>query len=296
MRDSVDILIALTHLSLAQDKALAEAVTELDLILGGHEHENWQLRRGDGFTPILKADANARTVYVVEITFDPARRRRWINPRLMTVTDSIPDDSATAQEVQHWLDLAYQGFRQAGFEPAQVVADVPVALDGRESVIRQQPTTLTQLIADALLREADGGELALYNSGSIRLDDVLPAGRVTQYDVIRILPFGGKVLTVEMQGSLLSRVLDQGQTNRNSGGYLQMVGVDRGEAGAWLVHGRAIASHRWYRVATTAFLVSGRESGLSYLKPGNVGLRVVHEHRDIRLAVIDHLRQTYRSR
>jgi 5'-nucleotidase len=30
----------------------------------------------------------------------------------------------------------------------------------------------------------------VFNSGAIRIDDVLPAGPITQYDVIRMLPFG----------------------------------------------------------------------------------------------------------
>ena len=41
----------------------------IDLVLGGHEHENWFLRRGAGFTPIVKADANVRSVAVVTLIY-----------------------------------------------------------------------------------------------------------------------------------------------------------------------------------------------------------------------------------
>ena len=65
LRGRMDAIVALTHLSLADDQALVESVPEIDLVLGGHEHENWMLQRGPRFTPIVKADANARTAAVV---------------------------------------------------------------------------------------------------------------------------------------------------------------------------------------------------------------------------------------
>jgi 5'-nucleotidase/UDP-sugar diphosphatase len=41
------------------DKAFAEQLQGVDMILGGHEHENAYVRRGPEFTPIAKADAIA---------------------------------------------------------------------------------------------------------------------------------------------------------------------------------------------------------------------------------------------
>ncbi len=65
LRGNVDILVAMTHLAIDQDILLSETVPELDLILGGHEHENWQASsRSMTAAPIRKADANARTVYI----------------------------------------------------------------------------------------------------------------------------------------------------------------------------------------------------------------------------------------
>ena len=57
----VDALVALTHLELEDDARMAEAIPELDLILGGHDHDNWLVRRGARFTPIVKADVPLRS-------------------------------------------------------------------------------------------------------------------------------------------------------------------------------------------------------------------------------------------
>ena len=71
--------------------------------------------------------------------------------------------------------------------------------------------SLTQLIADSMRSNAPGVDgCYLFNGGSIRIDDTIAAGAITEYDVIRILPFGGDIISVEMTGSLLQKTLNQG--------------------------------------------------------------------------------------
>jgi 5'-nucleotidase len=52
-------------------------------------------------------------------------------------------------------------------------------------------------------------------------------------------------------------------------------------------------SARIYTVVTNDFLVTGRERGLDYLKPGNPELDVRRELRDIRMALLDELRRSF---
>ncbi|HYH44754.1 MAG TPA: bifunctional metallophosphatase/5'-nucleotidase, partial [Thermoanaerobaculia bacterium] len=288
----VDVVVGLTHLDFPEDQALAESVPEVDLILGGHEHENVRAFRGSDFTPILKADANARTVYVHHLAWDTARKSLTVESELVIVTDQIPEDPEVAKVVSEWEEKGFAGFRQQGFEPAEQVAVTTVSLDGREAAVRTHPTELTDLLARAFLAEAEGAEVSLYNGGSIRIDDVLPAGPITQYDVIRILPFGGKVLTADIKGSLLARALDQGAANHGTGGYLQTAHVGQAEGGGWLVDGQPIDPDRTYRIAIGDYLASGQEKGLEFLKPGP-DFTIVKENRDQRVAVIDELRREY---
>ncbi|HEY9421384.1 MAG TPA: bifunctional metallophosphatase/5'-nucleotidase, partial [Thermoanaerobaculia bacterium] len=291
LRGQADVVIGLTHLNFAEDQALAEGIPEVDLILGGHEHENTRAFRGSDFTPILKADANVRTVYVHRLTYDTARRGLAVDSRLVIVSDEIPEDPEVAKVVSDWEEKGFAGFRQDGFEPDEQVAVTTVALDGREASVRNRATELTDLIARGFLAEAQGSELAVYNSGSIRIDDVLPPGPVTQYDVIRVLPFGGKVLTADIRGSLLARALDQGAASKGSGPFLQTANVG-GSTGSWTVGGQPLAPDRTYRIAINDFLAAGKEQGLDFLKPGP-DLTVVKENRDQRMVVIDQLRREY---
>ena len=293
LRGDVDILVALTHLSLDEDERVAAEIPEIDLILGGHEHENYQRYRGNPLTPITKADANARSVYIHQLHYNTATRTLDIDTEFLPITSAIAEDAAIKDVVDFWVERGYSGFRQEGFDPAATVAQSPIALDGREASVRNASTALTRLIADAMLRDAKGSELAIYNSGSIRIDDVLPPGSITQYDVIRILPFGGVVVTVKMQGDLVKRVLDQGMDNKGAGGFLQTAKVKRQEDG-WHIGGSLLKADREYTVAINDFLLTGHERGLEFLTREQAGLSVVQNNSDIRQAVITEMQQAFK--
>lgn len=290
LRPKVDVLAALTHLSVDEDISLAGGVQGIDLILGGHEHENIQVWRGIDFVPVFKADANARTVYIHRVSFDPGSGKVLIRSELRRVSDRDRADQAVEAEVARWQESGFAAFRQQGFDPEQVVAVMPEPLDGLEASVRNRPTNLAGLIADALLAAVPGAEFALYNSGSIRIDDVLPPGPLTQYDIIRILPFGGRVCEAAIDGPLLRRVLDQGEDNRGTGGYLQRAGVARDGQGNWLVNGAPLDDNRTYQMAVNDFLLSGREQNLGFFSAANPEVRAqCVEGSDIRRIFKDYL-------
>ncbi|MHB8791468.1 MAG: bifunctional metallophosphatase/5'-nucleotidase [Desulfobulbaceae bacterium] len=294
LRDHVDVLIALTHLPVDQDIALAGIVPGIDLILGGHEHENLQLWRGENFVPIFKADANDRTVYVHRLLVDPESRKVEIRSELVRVTDRTKEDPETAAAVARWQEIGFQAFRAEGFAPEQVVAHIPFYLDGLEASVRNRATSLTQLIGEAYFEAVVGAELSVYNSGSVRIDDILPPGPITQYDLIRILPFAGQVCQATVRGDLLRQVLDQGAANRGTGGYLQTVGVILDEEKGWLVNDLPLDNTRTYTVATNDFLLSGREENLNFFSLENQEIKAsCQEGSDIRLVLKEYLARCY---
>lgn len=283
LRDSADALIALTHLSLAQDITLAQTTPEIDIVMGGHEHENMFVYRGRDLTPICKADANARTVFIHRLRFHTTTQRLDIQSHLQIIDERMPADTAVERIVRDWTDRAYAGFRSEGFEPERVVAQTPIPLDGREASVRNRSTKLTELIAGSMLTALPQAELSIFNSGSIRIDDVLPPGPITEYDVIRIMPFGGAIVLAEIRGADLQRALDAGQDNKGSGGYLQTAGVDR--QNGWLIGGAPLNLQRVYKIAINDFLLTGKESGLEFLQT----LDKLRQGPDMRNALIDQL-------
>ena len=290
LKGKCDAIVALTHLTLAGDQQVAEQVPDIDLILGGHEHENYFIKRGPQFTPIIKADANVRTVAVVTLRIPGSGARPSVTSRIQPVDERIKEGPRTAAEVRKWHDLGWAGFRAEGFQPDDVVATTPIALDGREAIIRSQPTRLTGLVAEAMRHEAKT-DLSIFNAGSIRIDDVLlPAGAITQYDVIRVLPFGGPVVRATFTGALLQRVLQIGERNRGSGGFLHYAGIMRDPDG-FEIDGRPIDPAAHYTLAVSDFLLTGGEANLGFLTRTNPDVSDLTDFRDVRMAVIDELKR-----
>jgi 2',3'-cyclic-nucleotide 2'-phosphodiesterase (5'-nucleotidase family) len=144
-------------------------------------------------------------------------------------------------------------------------------LEGRQFVVRNRTTNLTRLIAHALLRAAPEAEVSVYNSGSIRIDALVPAKELTLETIGRILPFKGNVAIVEMPGSLLERMLEQGRLSQGQGSFLH--GANFTYSQQWMVNGKPIEPERLYKVAMNDFLLTGGEMGLEFL----------HNHPEIKL-------------
>ncbi|MEK7251318.1 MAG: bifunctional metallophosphatase/5'-nucleotidase [Bacteroidota bacterium] len=298
LKPKTDFIVALTHLSIEEDNQLASLVPEIKLILGGHEHTNMMFKVGEAL--ISKADANARTAYIHRLRWSSSKKSLTITSELKAIDASIAEEPATAKIVNEWTTRAYAGFQEKGFNPEEVVATLKEPLDGRESSIRYRQTNLGSLIAKAMVAAAKNAKIAVFNSGSIRLDDQL-SGVATQYDIIRTMPFGGKIVEAEMKGSLLQKLLDAGASNVGKGGFLQYEGVvfDSTKK-AWSVARKAVEPAAKYWVIVSDYLFSGKEQGVEFFKKDNPDVVSVNEpnasdtndlRRDIRLAVIEYLKK-----
>jgi 5'-nucleotidase len=96
-----DVLIVLTHLDLSTDIELAENIPQIDLILGGHEHEDYYLFRGSEYIPISKADANAFTVYIHRCAFNLNTKQFRIYSTLSKITSELIDEPKTNEVVNY---------------------------------------------------------------------------------------------------------------------------------------------------------------------------------------------------
>lgn len=294
LRPQVDVLIALTHLPLEQDIRLARLAPEVDLILGGHEHENVQIWRGDqSLTPIMKADANARSIYIHDLVFDPRTRALRVQSELRQVDETVIEDPEVAQRAERWVELAFDAFRKQGFEPGRVVAVSDQVLVATESAVRNEPTSVTRLITASMRSAVPGSDAAVFNGGSIRMDDELPAGPVTEYDVLRLLPFGGNIVAVDMKGDLLLRMLAQGVKNRGTGGYLHHDNIVPAAGGSWTLGNEPIDPEETYRIAISDYLMTGREVGLDFLTLDAPGVVAHEEKQDVRFALIEEMKRRW---
>lgn len=289
-QQKVDVIILVTHQDYTDDIAFAEKLDGVDLIIGGHEHENMYLVRGAKLIPITKADANAKSAFVHNISIDKENGSKHIESKLVFLDESVPLDEETTAEVNHWQQQAFTAFRKQGFEPEHVICSTKVDLDGLEASVRNKTTVLTDLIAQAFLHTFKNAELSLYNGGSIRIDDLLPAGALTEYDIIKILPFGDNVSLVQLPGEVLIKALNASQANRGKGGFLHYANVSYANK-QWLANGQAIDYKRNYRVVMPNFLLEKGDQGLEFLlMSNNPSIKRLNETQvDARKALIQEL-------
>ncbi len=295
IKDSVDVVIALTHLDLQDDIKLAQEVPGLGLIMGGHEHDMQYEKVGDVY--ITKADANAKTAYVNTLSLDKKQGKLKVLSQLRYLNEAIELDNYTNTVVEKWVQIANENYNSLGFDAEDIVIKKSEPLEGRETIIRSQPSNLTELVVRGVQAATPLAEIVLVNAGAIRVDDILHAP-VSQYDILRAMPFGGEIREVEMKGSLLSQILDVGESNKGIGGDLLRNSTVNKLDGTWVIGDDRIDDTNAYRVAMLGFLLTGMEANLDFLKEDHPEILKVYPIEtssdnplsDIRLALVYYLK------
>lgn len=294
IKDSCDAVIAITHLQVEEDSVLATRIPQLALIMGGHEHDMQFKKIGN--TYITKAHANAKSAYINRFTINKKDGSTHVVPELKMIDESIALDSATDVVVHKWMQIGFDNYASLGFDAEKIVMSKGEPLEGRETEIRSGQTNLTKYVAEALKAAAPDAVAAIYNSGAIRVDDVLQMP-VTQYDIIRSLPYGGVLVEVDMSGQLLKQVLESGRNNVGNGGFLQYSGALSHRNGEWKLNNESIVNDRTYRIAIADFLLTGGEANMDYLTEKNPGIIKVYPRAtdkndlksDLRKAIISYM-------
>jgi 5'-nucleotidase len=292
IKDSCDAVVAITHQLVSDDSILAVKLPGLALIIGGHEHDMRFKKVGNVY--ITKAHANARSAYVIDLTVDKRRHSITVKPALKMIDESVAIDSAVNVVVKKWIDIADSNYASLGFNAKKVVLQSGEPLDGRETEIRARPTNFSKIIVAAIKQALPTADVAMINAGSIRVDDILSMP-VTQYDIIRSLPFGGSILEVDMKGRLLIKTLEAGRMNSGLGGFLHYSPevIFNKTTGVWSLRNVPLDPEKVYKVAITDFLMTGGEANMAFLKKDNPDIikvyplvtEIADSRSDVRLAI-----------
>ena len=264
----VDLRVAVTHLELAGDRALADSVP-LHVILGGHDHDPTMVEQGG--TLILKAGSDATNVGQVEyeLACGAVLARRH---RLIPVTTSITEAPDVRRFIERYATLTEQELGRPAF-----VAVMP--LEARDGVVRRMEVPLGRFIAEQM-REHLGAEAALLNSGSLRANRIFLPGPITRRDIRALLPFANTVVLLEIPGTALRAALEHSVSTlpQPAGRFLQTAGLryavdperpPGARVGAVEVQGQPLDPGRAYRVAVPDFLARGGD-GYAMLATGRV--------------------------
>lgn len=265
------VVVALTHLSMREDKEVARCA-DVDVIIGGHEHT--LLESHAGHAPIFKMTADARELGQIDLNISQnTGELESIDWRVIPVDNKVKDAPEFAVVNRKYANLLASLSKPVGRST--------VALDARSAENRTRETNVGNLVADSF-RKALVADVGLMNGGSIRADALMPAGRIDTRDVLSILPFGNKLVKIEVSGATLRAALEHGvgrsAEDAEPGRFPQVSGVrfsfDATQpAGSRVsnvtVNGQPLNETRKYTVATSTFLAGGGD-GYDVLKGATV--------------------------
>ncbi|VDP79433.1 unnamed protein product [Echinostoma caproni] len=204
-----DLVIALTHMRWPNDRLVAQTVPEIDLVLGGHDH-NYEIEwfdNPDGSGPhrraVIKSGTDFRDFSFIQLVYNYQQRKveevqiervlvdgRWTpDPEVASYVETL------TEKLDRKLDL--------------VIGNVDVPLDARFGSIRMKETNVGNLICDIILTGVNA-DLAMLNSGTLRADRIIPPGEFKLRDLINLLPLLDPLVVLQASGSQIMQALENG--------------------------------------------------------------------------------------
>ncbi|MEB3285645.1 MAG: 5'-nucleotidase C-terminal domain-containing protein [Candidatus Sericytochromatia bacterium] len=254
VRPHVDLVVLLTHIGHEEEIALARALPDVDLIVGGHSHTKVSKPKvvEHPHRHTLVAQAFQWGEYVGRIDLQVDNRRIVAHRgKLIPVSSDIPQDPEIAKTIEAYSE-------QIAVQMREVLGTSN--LEFRNSRKREGDTPIGNLIADAVRHET-GTQVAFMNSGGIRAP--LPKGSITLGMVYSMLPFENTLVSFDCTGEDLQSILDFAASRHGKSGSLQVSGLSYTVAGGHAtdvrVSGTPLIPTRRYSVATIDYVAQGND-------------------------------------
>lgn len=245
LRRKADIVVAVTHIGLDDDRRMAKEIPGIDLIVGGHSHsfvaKPKVVRQTDGVnqTLIVQDFQWAGTLGRLDMTlhFD-AETSTWKISKhrgnLIPITSRLSEDAEVAKTI-------------AGFwDPIKSEFGAVIGEAGGDFAEKGEDSAEYNLVADAVCEDVKT-EFDIENSGGVRSS--LPRGPITYGDLVTLDPFSNTVVTFHATGSQIKTILAENSPHVSGIRYKLQNGVLQ-EA---TLHGSPIVDDRTYFGATNSY-------------------------------------------
>ncbi len=274
-RRGVDVIVAVTHLGMPADVALARRVKGIDAVVGGHTHTYGKKWKVVGQTVIVQGGERFKYLGRLELVGRAGggldrQRSSW---RMVRVNRDMAPDPAISEAIDE-LRVTF---------PAEVIVGkrkVGWALGGSERKV------YGGRVAREMSRKSRAAgravDAAMINMGGLRTSRWYQPGPVTNLEVRAIHPFANRLVHVELSGVRLREVAEQacakGHRNRR-GPRVVMFGM----------HVACDADQPGVRYRKVAGKVVGIEVQGQRATELRVGGKSIDPKRSYRLAVNDYL-------
>ncbi|KAL4997259.1 Metallo-dependent phosphatase-like protein [Aspergillus recurvatus] len=281
VQERCDLVVALTHMRVPEDMAVANATlsgdSRIDLLLGGHDHDVLRRFAGDtdftagnaeqgrkvtevevdgripdaeGDIRLIKSGTDWRGLSLIRVIVQRDKKGAVVasTVKLRQYTD-IQVAVAAPQPPTHVVEILKGIHDRVGKLVQKPLLRAANPIDARNATIRSQETNMGNMLADAV-RAFYGTDIGLFNSGAVRSDRILEATEpdgepLLVRDIINICPYGNAILVKQLPGSIIRLALENSVSDMHTDGrFLQVSGL------------RVVASwHRpeWSRVVDVSF-------------------------------------------
>ncbi|KAH7050046.1 5'-nucleotidase [Macrophomina phaseolina] len=270
-RQGAEFIVAITHQREPNDVKLAqESAGLIDLILAGHDHfYSDTLVNG---VRIVRSGTDFKQLSYIEVRKKKKKRRshlvgRWaIKVVREDITTAVPEDPQTRK----WVDGVSSMLRSQLERP---VGKTAVELDARFTSVRRRESNMGNFVTDAM-REAYGADCCIISSGTLRGDQIYPAGLLTLRDIRNCLPFEDPTVVVSVRGEAIVQALENSVSLYPAleGRFPQVSGISFVFDPALppfqrvisvSVAGQPVASDRRYLLATRDYMARGKDGYVS---------------------------------
>jgi 5'-nucleotidase/UDP-sugar diphosphatase len=281
----VDIIIALSHAGFRHDKAIADSVAGIDVIVGAHSHTGIRQAYEDPshHTIIVQTYGHLTSIGKLDISIDPATNKimGFKNQLKELSTEEVLKDTLVTAMIDQWRSLA-----EAGFDSVLGSAASLINRSGGD-----KESAIGNMICDAMIKSG-GADFAFQNTGGIKAD--IPQGPVTYRNVYNVDAFGNYIVTMEMTGAQVIRVCETSVLGYHAifqvGGLKMKYDVKKpvwSRVTEVTVNGQPIDTARVYKIAINNFLGAG---GGNY-KVFQEGKNRVDTYIELRQSLADFIKQ-----
>lgn len=256
LKGKADVVVVISHIGYYADRLLAEKVSGIDVIVGGHSHTKLIKPAVVGNAVIVQAWEHGKALGVLDLDVENGKIVKFDGHLEEISPEPGKEDKAVEKIVEkynHKIDALL------GETIGESVAD----LDGED--VRTRETNLGDLVAD-IIRSESSSDAAIINGGSIRTS--IKKGKINTKDIYTVLPFDNYIVAFRLTGREILDALEYGVSavEEGAGRFPQVSGIKftysrsakpGSRVKAVSIAGRPLELDKEYTVATNDFLAAG---------------------------------------
>ncbi len=271
LRRRSDLVVVLSHLGSAMDRALAREVPEIDIIIGAHSHDRISNEK-IGDVTLVQAVSDNSVLGEIVVSLHGTQIIN-VESRLHTLwVEDYPADREITRQIE-----ALRAPYQDTLEEVIAIAEEPIGRQYRSE------SPFDKLVGDIICAET-GAKIAFMPG--VGYGVTLQTGAITREALYTLIPHPAKLVTMRLTGENILEILEQSATNQAPGDPRLIVGGLVQTAGlAWNVdfaqppgsrvsavyaRGEAIRKEENYYIGTNAGMASGLHRYTAFTKGHDV--------------------------